>query len=182
VRTARSRDLNELAEILTLSFHPPEGWMLLAYPLLKLGIYEDLRARLRSGSPHYCCLAAIALPANATPETVAGMVELGLRPLRPQQRSQQLPYVSNLAVGRAFRRQGVARRLLAQCEPLALDWGYQDIYLHVLETNQQAQQLYLSCGYRIAARETTWATQLLRQPRRLLLHKRLNVPDVLSAP
>ncbi len=174
VRTARARDLNSLAEILALSFHPPDGWLSLAYPFLKLGIQEDLRLRLRAGSPHYCCFAAIALPTTAgveSAECVAGTVEIGLRSLRS--RSQQYPYISNLAVSQAYRRQGVARRLLGQCEPLALEWGYQDLYLHVLETNREAKMLYQSCGYQIEQTESTWAAQLLGQPRRLLLRKRL---------
>ncbi|NJL01140.1 MAG: GNAT family N-acetyltransferase [Spirulinaceae cyanobacterium RM2_2_10] len=177
VRTARPRDLGSLAEILAQSFHPPEGWLLFAHPFLKLGIHEDLRLRLRSRSPHYCCFTAIALPAPDTPtkttEIITGTVELALRSPHPQQQRRQSPYISNLAVSQAYRRQGVARRLLAQCEPVALDWGYQDIYLHVLETNHEARRLYQSCGYCLEATEWHWAAQLLHQPRRLLLHKRL---------
>ena len=176
VRTARPRDLEGLTDLLALSFHPPEGWITLLYPFLKLGIQEDLRARLRSRSPHYCCFAAIALgPAttDAGPvEVVTGTVEIGMRSPCSQSR-HEYPYISNLAVIQAYRRQGIARRLLTQCEPLAREWGYQDIYLHVLETNYRAQTLYRACGYQVEQAETTWVTQLLHQPRRLLLRKRL---------
>jgi len=178
IRAAQAKDVSYLADILTDSFHPPEGFKRWAYPLLRLGIYEDLRSRLRSTSPHYLCLVAVVSnPAQAGhPDFVAGTVEMTLRsPLSWPRRSFQYPYISNLAVHSAYRRQGVAQQLLLTCERTALDWGFPEIYLHVLENNYQARKLYLKRGYRLDQVEPSWSYWLLKQPRRLFLHKHLTV-------
>jgi ribosomal protein S18 acetylase RimI-like enzyme len=203
IRAARSQDLNDLAEVLVQSFHPPVGLMSWVYPLLKLGIYEDLRSRLQSKSPHYLCLAAVvpqqqgkalpdrvssqedehAIASRACPdsshctttdlwEEVAGTVEISLRSSGIIG-GTQYAYISNLAVGLPHRRQGIARKLLLSCEPAALDWGFREIYLHVLEDNAQARQLYSSIGYRLYRTESGLESWLFNRPRRLLLHKPL---------
>lgn len=196
VRTARCQDLNALAEVLTHSFHPPIGLMAWAYPLLKLGIHEDLRCRLQEGSPHYLCLAAVVSQypihaktnenAAASPERdrsvksaatdcweeVAGTVEIAVRSSGIIG-ATQYAYISNLAVSQRYRRQGIARKLILSCEPAARDWGFREIYLHVLEDNERARQLYSSSGYRLYRVEPSLGSLLFNRPRRLLLHKPL---------
>lgn len=177
IRTAQPRDLNILAEILTDSFHPPTGSMRWAYPMLRLGIYEDLRNRLRYSVPHYACLVAVAAVSTSLGyrEELAGTVELALRSTSSwQPRASVYPYISNLAVGKSCRRQGVAQQLLMTCERMSLEWGFQDLYLHVLENNHQARQLYLKAGYQQRQVESSSSTWLLRRPKRLFLHKPLN--------
>ena len=41
-----------------MSFHSGEGFVEWVYPVLRLGIYEDLKNRLRSKAEHYICLVA----------------------------------------------------------------------------------------------------------------------------
>ncbi|MDX2214143.1 MAG: GNAT family N-acetyltransferase [Oculatellaceae cyanobacterium bins.114] len=187
IRGARQQDLGTLAEVLTHSFHTKDGVLGLMYPLLRLGIYEDLRTRLRTQAPHYACIVAVKRsplteslvkinnPAVAAiTEALAGTVEIGLRAQSPWQvRSQQYLYLSNLAVGTDYRRQGVALQLLKACEGIALKWGYKDLYLHVLENNQPARQLYLKAGYQVHREESGLGTWFLGQPRQLLLRKQL---------
>lgn len=182
IRTAQARDLTPLAEILTDSFHPPTGIIRWAYPMLRLGIYEDLRNRLRSSTPNYVCLVAVASVSTATgcSEELAGTVELALRSTSSwQSRASQYPYISNLAVSKSRRRQGVARQLLLACERTSVEWGFSDLYLHVLENNHQARQLYLKAGYEQRQVESSYGTWLLGHPKRLFLHKHLssNVTD-----
>jgi Acetyltransferases len=175
IRTAQVSDLTTLAEILADSFHPQTGIMRWAYPMVRLGIYEDLRNRLRSTSPHYVCLVAIAAVSTVagSREELAGTVEIALRPPSWQPRSSQYPYISNLAVKKSCRRQGVARQLLLACERTSLEWGFQDLYLHVLENNHQARQLYLKTGYQLRQVEPSYSAWLLGRPKRLFLHKHL---------
>ncbi|MDB9312445.1 GNAT family N-acetyltransferase [Spirulina sp. CS-785/01] len=177
IRMACFGDLHSLAELLANSFHPPVGLMMLAYPFLRLGIYEDLRTRFLANSPHHVCLTAIAPPVSplsSTGEEIAGIVELALRsPTLPEMETVQSPYISNLAVSPTHRRQGIGRQLLLSCEPVAQEWGFQEIYLHVLENNEKAKQLYRSLGYETEKVENTCANFLFKQPRRLLLRKRL---------
>jgi len=112
---------------------------------------------------------------EAQKDFLAGTVEMTLRPSYPWRiyGSSQYPYLSNLAVRPECRRQGVARELLLSCEQIALDWGFQDLYLHVLENNQKARGLYTKLGYRLDQVDSSWGCFLWKQPRQLLLHKRL---------
>ncbi len=168
VRPAQTEDLSGLATVLTDCFHPPVGWMYWLNPVLKLGIYEDLRSRLQNASPHYLCLVT---EAQGTAQELVGTVELTLK--ASSLFGSSYPYIANLAVSPAYRRRGLARQLLQCCEPTVKQWGYREIYLHVLENNEQAIALYRSCGYRLHSTEAHLGSWLWSRPRRLLLRKSL---------
>ncbi|MEO1592774.1 MAG: GNAT family N-acetyltransferase [Cyanobacteria bacterium J06632_22] len=140
IRTATLTDLSPLVDVLVSSFYPPNRFNRWLYPVMRVGINEDLKLRLRAHSPRYYCLAAIA-----PNEQLVGTAEVALRsplPLLPQR-----AYVSNLAVSDGHRRRGVARQLLQSCEVLAQSWGKQTLYLHVAKDNIAAQQLYDQLQY-----------------------------------
>lgn len=114
IRTAQQQDLTLLAEILTDSFHSCQGMLRWVYPILRLGIYEDLRNRIRTSSPHYACLVAVATISGVSGarERVVGTVELSMRHLSPwRSNASQYPYISNLAVSKSCRRQGGSSRI-----------------------------------------------------------------------
>ena len=148
--------------------------MRLFFPVLRMGVYEDLRYRLRSSlASDYVCLVAIRMRPDSAPDLV-GTVEITFRATSPFSfRSLPYPYLSNLAVQTQARRQGVAQTLLASCETVALDQGFQELYLHVLEDNHQARQLYLKAGYQTKQADSFWHCWFLRQPQKLLMYKRL---------
>jgi ribosomal protein S18 acetylase RimI-like enzyme len=176
IRSAEAGDLKKLADVLTFSFHPPQKLLSWVYPLLKLGVYEDLRSRLRSASPHYRCLVACQQIIDGTLEetNVVGTVELSLR--SPWPLKLHTAYISNLAVSPHYRRQGVARSLLIKCEQVAFEWGFEEIFLHVLEDNLAAKQLYLKSGYQLNRIDFTVNSLLWNRPKRLLLKKKI-VPN-----
>ncbi|MBW4467599.1 MAG: GNAT family N-acetyltransferase [Pegethrix bostrychoides GSE-TBD4-15B] len=186
IRTVRLADLVALSEVLASSFHSPDGWMRWLYPLLRTGIYEDLRSRMHSRGEHYVCLVAVspgrkepivqspALSLLSGSDTIVGSVEMNLKtPSLLQPWNQKYLYLSNLAVQADYRRQGVAQMLLQLCDRIALDWGFSDLYLHVLESNHAARRLYWKSGYRARRIETNPLSLMLGQSRQLLLHKRL---------
>ncbi|MDQ2096399.1 MAG: GNAT family N-acetyltransferase [Tychonema bourrellyi B0820] len=179
VRIADSKDLTQLADILALSFHSREGFVDWVYPVLRLGIYEDLKNRLRFKTEYYICLVSelVSREENSLakqPESIAGTVEVALRSrLAWQLPSSDYPYLSNLAVHPEYRRQGVAQQLLSSCEQTVREWGFSEVYLHVLENNHGARQLYYQTGYRLEQVEWDWSCWLLGQPRRLFLRKKL---------
>lgn len=149
------------------------------YPVLRVGIYEDLRSRLQNRHHHYACLAAVlrdvsGLLPNGMGDRPVGTVEISLRnhTFNPFGHSRY-PYLSNLAVLADYRRQGIAQQLLHTSERIARDWGYQEIYLHVLENNHRARRLYWKAGYRLKAVNTNTISWFLGKPRQLLLSKRL---------
>jgi ribosomal protein S18 acetylase RimI-like enzyme len=174
IRAATTPDLNDIADILATSFHSRTGWNRWLYPLLRLGIYEDLKHRLRSANRQYLCLVALHdISEDNDPDlsTIAGTVELTLRTAFPWSVAGfQYPYIANLAVRSESRRQGMAGQLLLTCETVAKEWGFTNIYLHVLEENHRARQLYAKLGYRLHRTETS----LFGKPNRLFLHKRLS--------
>lgn len=189
IRAAQPQDVIGVAQILADSFHSPEGILGWAYPFLRLGIYEDIRNRMHSTSPHYICLVAVDLAAEAatevsdTTDKLAGTVEMAVRTTLPwdsdrypdaKRGRSRYPYLSNLAVHPHHRRQGVAGQLLLSCERIAISWGFQDLYLHVLENNHQARQLYCKLGYRLHQVDSSWSAWFLRRPRQLLLYKHLS--------
>ncbi|OLP15853.1 hypothetical protein BST81_24210 [Leptolyngbya sp. 'hensonii'] len=179
IRPVGQVDIYSLSEIITDSFHSrvgPMGWF---YPFLQIGITEDLRHRLKSELPHYICLVAEEVTGNNPIPSLnrhppIGTVEMALKPSHFFQRAhKQHYYLSNLAVQSKYRRQGVAQKLLAGCEQIALHIGLKDLYLHVLEDNYQAQRLYHKSGYHLEKVDPDWSSYLLRRPKRLLLRKHL---------
>lgn len=178
VRTVRQPDLLNLAELLARSFHSQEGVLGWLYPVLRVGIYEDLRSRLQTPKRYYACLVAVLADgtqaATEIGDRLIGTVEISLR--RPSLNpfcSDRYLYLSNLAVKEDYRRQGVAQELLQTSERVALDWGFQDLYLHVLENNHRARRLYWKAGYRLKSIDANPLGWVLGRPRQLLLHKRL---------
>lgn len=188
IRKAVPEDLLQLTDLLTSSFYQRAGWMGWIYPVVKLGIQEDLKQRIKTQKPNYACLTAI----NSAPkvavasadhahqigsqqtELVAGTLELSERQSWPwQSLSPKYIYLSNLAVRADVRRRGIARALLAHAEQLALGWQIQDIYLHVMEDNVEARKLYRKAGFSLFQAEDSVSSWLGFKARRLLLHKSL---------
>ncbi|WP_238544309.1 GNAT family N-acetyltransferase [Gloeocapsa sp. PCC 73106] len=134
-------------------------------------MYEDLRNRLSRSPSDYVCLVA-----TLHDETIVGTVEIALRSTYAFNfMGTKRPYISNLAVRLAYRRQGIARKLLLKCEQIALDWGYEKLSLHVLADNYQAQQLYFSKGYKIEKVDSGMDDWFLNRPKKLLLIKSVSV-------
>jgi ribosomal protein S18 acetylase RimI-like enzyme len=185
IRTASLRDIDQLTDVLTASFYDCDGWRQWVYPFIRLGIQEDLKQRLKANSPRYACLAAVSVPLASAPpnrvaptreDMIAGTVEASLRQPWPWQGDRHL-YVSNLAVGQSFRRQGIATTLLQSCEQVAQRWQISELRLHVMEDNLAAQALYRSAGFSRVQAEDSPASWLGIQARRLLLRKVLSPPS-----
>ncbi len=177
IRPARGQDIPGISQILASSFYNPMGWAGLVYPLVKLGIQTDLQNRIQSSRLNYICLAAILLSPSSElsrEPTIAGTVELSQRYPWPWQTLEApYSYVANLAVGHRFRRQGIGRHLLAVCETIAQGWQMEHLYLHVMEDNRQARQLYSRAGFSLFEAEPNWTPWPGHQPRRLLMCKTL---------
>lgn len=187
VRRACLRDLPVLATILAESFHHHHpAWFA---SLLRLSIQEDLRLRLRQNNPEYACWVAVlpiesSDPSSAPTRQIVGTIELGLRsPINLgwpfnfsgwfAPRSPYL-YIANLAVPPAYRRQGIAKRLLEHCVGTAQTWGRSDLYLHVLGNNTAAQQLYQGLGFHFYRIDPSLESFLLNRSPRQLWHRRLS--------
>jgi ribosomal protein S18 acetylase RimI-like enzyme len=67
-------------------------------------------------------------------------------------------YIERLVVSPDFRRQGMARRLLAAAEDLARDAGKRTVGLHVSSNNLPALRLYEDEGYEEVSRQRSFLT------------------------
>ncbi|MCS6815357.1 MAG: GNAT family N-acetyltransferase [Cyanobacteria bacterium] len=183
IRVAQYRDLPGLATLLVDSFHSHHGFLRLLRPILRLGAQEDLRLRLGRASSSYLCLVAVTSvmtrpatlgSAPRAHEQVVGTIELTVQTAAPRHSHQgQYLYISSLAVHRHYRRCGIARQLLVNCEKTARIMGFSDLYLHVIEGNKPAQALYQRMGYQLERYDPDLLALLPGQPQRLLLRKHL---------
>jgi len=180
IQPAVIEDTREISTILAQSFYSFPEFAHWIYPLLRFTINEDLRYRLRSASPHYRCLVAKITPSSdqnlnlldrlSSDSSIVGTIEIALRSSLWSNNPQN-PYISNLAVAQDYRRLGVGSQLLIACERAALDWGYTETRLHVLERNESAKQLYCKNGYQISQIEPNWGNLWFDYSPRLLLKK-----------
>lgn len=59
-----------------------------------------------------------------------------------------IAYISNVAVRESYRRQGIAKMLIAKAEAKAKNWGCHAIALHCDLQNLGAKSLYASLGFK----------------------------------
>lgn len=64
------------------------------------------------------------------------------------QRRKGIAYISNVAVRESYRRQGIAKLLIAKAEAKARNWGCHAIALHCDLQNLGAKSLYASLGFK----------------------------------
>ena len=155
LRPARPDDLSHLVELLLTSFYPESPFSRWLYPLMRLGIYEDLKRRLKGSSHQYACLVMV----QETPHdcsAIVGTVEISLRsqfwqPLQPRR-----PYIANVAVALSHRRCGLAQHMLLACESISQTWGFKQLYLHVATNNPSAIALYQKIGYQVCSQSLPW--------------------------
>jgi ribosomal protein S18 acetylase RimI-like enzyme len=173
IRLATLDDINQIAEVLIRSFHNFSDLIWWLYPLMKLGVCEDLRNRFQADNPYYKCIVAV-IPADlstGTREQIIGTVELSVRTKYHWLGKEECPYLANLAVSKDYRRKGIGNKLLKHCDQITVGWGFQQIQLHVLADNTQAQELYWKNNYKIKQVETNLYSLFVTSQRRLLLTK-----------
>lgn len=172
IQPAGIEDTKAISKVLVHSFYNFPDSLSWLYPFLRFTIDEDLRYRLRSQSPLYSCLVAKSIPTEGEAEQiVVGTAEIALRSLSLWTSQPQYPYISNLAVHCDFRRMGIGSQLLAKCEQIALEWGYRETRLHVLDRNNSAKNLYYKNSYQISQIEANWNNLWFDYSPRLLLKK-----------
>lgn len=176
IRAGGRQDLPKIVSVLLASFYPRSKATQWLYWLMRVGIQEDIKTRMKTPADQYACLVAVALEAQSALSTseIVGTAEISQRPCEswtffPPRRA----YLSNLAIAPRFRRQGAAQQLLKTCESIALSWGFHRIYLHVMADNPAARALYTQAGYQLCEVSNPILSNLGIRPERLLLSKQL---------
>lgn len=59
----------------------------------------------------------------------------------------QRPYLCNLAVSPVARRRGIGAALVRACEEQSVSWGYEELFLEVVESNEGALAFYRALDY-----------------------------------
>ncbi len=80
IRSAQIDDLAELTDMLADSFHKQDSMGQWMYSLWRLGIYEDLRHRLRDPSSRYACLVAVGAAESVPLAHPASSVQSSAQP------------------------------------------------------------------------------------------------------
>lgn len=112
------------------------------------------------------CISEIDSEGN---ERMFGMAEISLQIPDPSKTSPpfvvppalkkvlgyQKPYISNVLITNEYRGKGYSKLLMAACEGIAIQWGFDEVYLHVdaSTSGTAAQNLYISNGYRPVVNE-----------------------------
>lgn len=154
LRSAHPKDLSQLVELLLTSFYPENRLNRWLYPLMRLGIQEDIKRRLKGSRHQYMCL--VVIHKSTVGPVIVGTVEISLRsqfwqPLQPRR-----PYIANVAVEQRHRRCGLAQEMLLACESIGKTWGFRRLYLHVATNNPSAIALYHKIGYQVYEHLLPW--------------------------
>ncbi|MEM9265105.1 MAG: GNAT family N-acetyltransferase [Cyanobacteria bacterium P01_F01_bin.13] len=153
LRSAYPEDLSQLGELLLTSFYPEHRFNRWFYSLMRLGIQEDIKRRLKTSSSQYDCLVVVNQAAGSQ---IVGTVEISLRSQFLQPLQPRRPYVANVAVESHHRRRGLAQQMLLACESISQTWGFKQLYLHVATDNPSAIALYQKVGYHVCEQPLPW--------------------------
>ena len=154
IREIQTKDLGAAATILADAFAPP-NLNFMAQRMERMNTYLSLTSRFetfryaeRSGALQ-CMLVA-----TTHSMVVVGLMEVDNRPPGGERNPPPRPYISNLAVARNVRRQGIATALLSAGERIVReDWKLPQLHLRVARDNEGARALYKGCGYSIVEDE-----------------------------
>ncbi|MEL6816991.1 MAG: hypothetical protein AAFP03_19665, partial [Cyanobacteria bacterium J06598_3] len=101
IRSAQHQDLPQIVAVLLASFYPQAQATQWLYWLMRVGIQEDIKTRLKTPANQYACLVAVPVDAQSAQAKgeIIGTAEISQRPCEtwrflPPKRA----YLSNLAI------------------------------------------------------------------------------------
>jgi len=103
---------------------------------------------VRTPPPQPRLVGFVDLSLQPATGTMDALLPLPLEERRLRYPGQTLePYLCNLLVSPAYRKQGLGLRLVAACEERARRWGCDTVNLHVERDSVAAFSLYVKAGF-----------------------------------
>ena len=151
IASAQPKQLPAVAKICVAAFEDISGF---AAALQRPRAEQAWEAKLAGRSAidgHFLLVATTA------GDDVSGCCEVGLLPPPPLADAPldgrvppDEPYIANVAVAAAARRQGVGRALIDEAERRVCEAGYARLFVKVDRSNFEARRLYDRAGFKIA--------------------------------
>uniref|UniRef100_A0A7S3V7G1 N-acetyltransferase domain-containing protein n=2 Tax=Chaetoceros debilis TaxID=122233 RepID=A0A7S3V7G1_9STRA len=149
IRRAKYKDLREAVGILIDAFYKPSA-------VIRPYLFLSELSRLQLNFPYNICEHSFFVACTMVTEErddkamkeekIIGFVDVDTRRVRKISDAPR-PYLSDLAVHKEHRRQGVAKSLIKFCEDESIRWGKKNLYLRVEEKNNGALAMYSDLGY-----------------------------------
>ncbi|GMI17092.1 hypothetical protein TrLO_g13497 [Triparma laevis f. longispina] len=171
IREADYGDLGAVAKCLVSSFYKPSMPFIAATNTLK-----EL-SRLQNNFAGYdskihSMFVVTTIETASKEEEVVGFVDVdGRKKIKKKHQGGPRPYLSDLAISKAHRRNGLATSLIRHCEKTAMgdcdkSWGFDSLHLRVSKENTAALKLYYELDYNIVDEDYDCPTFLLRKKRK----------------
>ena len=151
IREAFFGDLGAAARILTDGFYGDSNFI--TYNIERLNTFLSLESTFPQPGSVVGIVHTMLVACRQTDGKVLGFAEIDGRPAKKENEAPR-PYMCNLAVCPKWRRKGIAKELVRQCEEKALQWGKSEIFLKVREANDAATNMYKDLGYEIQSIKT----------------------------
>ena len=151
IREADFADLGAAARILTDGFYGDSNFI--TYNIERLNTFLSLESTFPQPGSVVGAVHSMLVACRQTDGKVLGFAEIDGRPTKKENEAPR-PYMCNLAVCPKWRRRGLAKALVVQCEEKALKWGKTDMYLKVREANDAATNMYKDLGYEVKSTKT----------------------------
>lgn len=151
IREADFADLGAAARILTDGFYGDSNFI--TYNVERLNTFLSLESTFPQPGSVVGAVHSMFVACRQTDGKVLGFAEIDGRPPKKENEAPR-PYMCNLAICPKWRRRGLAKALVGECEEKALRWGKTEIYLKVRESNDAATNMYRDLGYEVQSTRT----------------------------
>ena len=141
VRKARYMELGHVVNIIIDGFYNPSAFV---RPYLYLSELSRLQGNFPYDNDVHSFLVACTMVDKQ--ERIIGFVDVDRRDGKKMSDAPR-PYLSDLAVHVEYRRIGVAKALVRNCEIESMNWGKDYLYLRVDKSNDAALKMYQGLSY-----------------------------------
>jgi ribosomal protein S18 acetylase RimI-like enzyme len=152
IRPARSSDLTEILPMIAKICALHKEWDQAKYGFLPNPeqLYKNWLGRIIKSSADLCLVAEIE---TEDADSLVGLLIATAEQEVPIYRLKQFAFVHDLWVEENYRKQGIARQMVLGAIAHFSNQGIEQIRLDTAMANENARQLFASCGFRVSTVE-----------------------------